>query len=147
MKGSQIEYTTRPANESDYHYCYQLTKENMYDLFCRHWGGWVASAFRKDFDVDSTTIIIHNLSRVGYFSLKRNEQRLYLDNLQLSKSFQGQGLGTIILKTILNNNESRQIDLTTFSDNLAVNLYKRFGFVIVDREGFTVHMTKYPSHH
>ena len=109
-------------------------------------GWWVASAFRKNFDVDSTTIILHNSSRVGYFSLKTNEQELHLDNLQLSKSFQGQGLGTKIVKTILKNNELRQIGLTTFSDNPAINLYEKFGFVIVDREGSTVYMTKYPPH-
>lgn len=119
----------------------------MYDLFCRHWGGWIASAFRKDFDVDSTTVIIHKSSKVGYFSLKKNKKGLYLDNLQLSKSFQGKGLGTRILQTILDNNKLWHIDLTTFSDNPAINLYKKFGFVIVDIEESTVHMTKYPSHH
>lgn len=147
MKDNQINYVTRPANELDYQYCYKLTKENMYDLFCRHWGGWIASAFSADFDVDSTTIIIHKSSRIGYFSLKKNKKGLYLDNLQLSKSFQGKGLGTRVLKTILNNNKLRQIGLTTFSDNPAINLYKKFGFIIVDIEGSTVHMTKYPSDH
>ena len=39
MAGNQIDYMTRPANEFDYQYCYKLTQENMYDLFCRYWGG------------------------------------------------------------------------------------------------------------
>ena len=147
MKDKQIDYITRPASELDYQYCHKLTKENMYDLFCRHWGGWIASAFRKDFDVDSTTIIIHKSSRVGYFSLKRNIAELYLDNLQLSQSFQRQCLGTRILKNILINNKLQQISLTTFSDNPAIHLYRKIGFVVTAREGFTVHMSKYPPHH
>jgi len=101
MKDKQIDYITRPASKLDYQYCYKLTKENMYDLFCRHWGGRSASAYRENFDVDSTTIIIHNSSRVDYFSLKRNKAELYLDNLQLSRSIQGQGFGTRILKKYL----------------------------------------------
>ncbi len=44
-----MEYTTRPATQADYTYCYRLTKRNMLALFTRHWGGWKPSCFRKDF--------------------------------------------------------------------------------------------------
>ena len=146
MKDNQINYITRPASDLDYQYCYELTKENMYDLFCRHWGGWIESSFRKDFDVDATTIIIHNSSRVGYFSLKRNSEELFLDNLQLSQSIQGQGLGTRILQNILSNNKLKQISLTTFADNPAINLYRKAGFAVIDRKELAVHMSKFPPH-
>lgn len=146
MKGDRIEYTTCLATERDYTYCYELTKENMYDLFCRHWGGWTASAFRDDFDLDATTIIVHNTSRVGYFSLKKNKQGLYLDNLQLSRSIQGRGLGTRILQDILARHQFEQINLTTFIDNPAIYLYQKLGFVMTDSEGATIYMSKYPPH-
>ena len=146
MKSDRLEYQTRPATEIDYQYCYELTKVNMYDLFCRHWGGWVASAYRDDFDLDATTIIIHNSSRVGYFSLKKNKQELYLDNLQLSRSIQGRGLGTRILRDIFARHQFEQISLTTFLDNPAIHLYRKLDFTITDREGLIIHMTKYPPH-
>ena len=146
MKSDLIEYQTRPATEQDYQYCYELTKKNMYDLFCRHWGGWVASAYSDDFDLDATTIITHNSSRVGYFSLKTNQPGLYLDNLQLTRSIQGRGLGTRILQDILALHQFEQVSLTTFIDNPAIHLYRKLGFVTTDSEGATIHMSKYPPH-
>ncbi len=82
MSDKQIKYITRPATALDYQYCYKLTKENMFELFSRHWGGWVASSFRNDFNVDETTIILCNTWRIGYYSIKENDEEIYLGNLQ-----------------------------------------------------------------
>lgn len=144
MTNKKIDYTTRPATNLDYRYCYKLTKQNMFDLFCRHWGGWVSSAFRDDFNVDATTMILCGKRRIGYYSLKDEEEGLYLDNLQLSPLVQGKGIGTDILKTILHCNKYKQIRLTTFSDNQAFYLYQKLGFVVTGSDGAMVYMKKCP---
>ncbi|MEO0376114.1 MAG: GNAT family N-acetyltransferase, partial [Cyanobacteria bacterium P01_A01_bin.17] len=118
------------------------TRQNMLDLFSRHWGGWVPSAFRHDFELQTTTMIIHKNQRIGYFSLKEEADGVFLDNIQLSTTVQGLGLGTEILKSILANNSARPIRLTTFSDNPAIRLYKKLGFTAVKQEGATVHMIR-----
>ena len=80
-----IDYLLRPATKADYQYCYDLTKQNMFELFCRHWGEWNPSVFRDDFNAGNTTIIILDEQRIGYFSLKKtNEDTVYLENIQLS---------------------------------------------------------------
>ena len=140
----KVEYAVRPAIEADYQYCYRLTKKNMSDLFCRHWGGWIASAFRKGFDVETVTIVIVNRRRAGYFSKKRNQECLYIDNIQLSSSIQGRGIGTAILERMLREHRSEMICLTTFSDNPAKHLYERLGFTVTERKGATIRMTKLP---
>jgi ribosomal protein S18 acetylase RimI-like enzyme len=141
----QTEYSIRPATEADYPYCYRLIKRNMFDLFCHHWGGWGRGAFRKGFDAETVSMVIVNNRRAGYFCLKRIQEGLYLDNIQLSPSIQGRGVGTAILKDILREHSSEMILLTTFSDNPAKHLYERLGFALTERKGATLRMTKFPK--
>ncbi|MGL5943194.1 MAG: GNAT family N-acetyltransferase [Waterburya sp.] len=114
-------------------------------LFSRHWGGWVSSAFRHDFNADETTMILCNAQTIGYYSLKENCEGVYLQNLQLSSVVQGKGIGTEVLKNILNSNKLKSIRLTTFLDNPAIHLYQRLGFIITKHNGATVNMTRYPQ--
>ncbi|MEM9908317.1 MAG: GNAT family N-acetyltransferase [Cyanobacteria bacterium P01_D01_bin.44] len=137
-----MNYETRPATEADYPFCYELTKQNMFDLFTRHWGGWVSSAFRNDFNAKNTEIITLDGQRVGYFSLKENDNEFHLDNIQLSPNLHGKGIGTAILENILHNKASKPILLTTFLDNPAIRLYERLGFTVTDQDGETVHMVR-----
>ena len=137
---TETNYRLRPATEADYQFCYGLLKQNMFELFSRHWGGWKPDAFRQDFCPANITIVTIEGRDVGYFSLKETETGLYLENIQLLPSFQGKGVGTIILKRILQDNVSKPIELTTFTDNPAIRLYKRLGFDVTGREGETVRM-------
>lgn len=57
MEAQSMKYDLRRENQGDYEFCYELTKQNMYDLFCRHWDGWLDSEFRKGFVVDNIQII------------------------------------------------------------------------------------------
>lgn len=134
-------YQLRPATEADYKYCYDLTKQNMLELFSRHWGGWEPSTFRKDFRAENITIVAIAGRNVGFFSLKETDSGLYIENIQLSPSIQGRGIGTAILKSILSNNASHTVRLITFTDNPAMHLYNRLGFEVTRREGETVFMT------
>ena len=139
---TEINYQPRPATESDYQYCYDLLKQNMFGLFSRHWGGWKPDAFRQDFCPANTTIVTIKGRNVGYFSLKGTEAGLYLENIQLLPSVQGRGLGTVILKRILQDNASKPIELTTFTDNPAIRFYERLSFEVIGREGETIRMLK-----
>lgn len=137
-----MEYALRSANTSDYVYCHRLTKRNMYDLFCKHWGGWVASEFRKGFEAADVTMIIIAGKRAGFLSLKSAPDSVYIDNIQLSTRWQRQGLGTEILNHLLMANAGMCVCLTTFIDNPAMRLYERLGFSIMERDGMTVKMEK-----
>lgn len=136
------EYTIRPATPDDYWYCYRLTKTNMLDLFTRHWGGWVPAKFREGFDVDAISIIVIAGRRVGYSSVKRQPNGLYVDNIQLSRPLRRRGIGTSILKQLIADNPTTDIHLTTFSDNPAMRLYGRLGFTVTKRDGATIKMSR-----
>lgn len=140
-----MNYYLRQATEDDYDFCYKLTKHNMYDLFCRHWGGWLDSEFRKDFVADNIQIIKVAENKIGYFSYEIGQCSLYIDNIQISSQFQGQGIGTKILMDFLKANQDAVIRLTTFDDNPAKLLYDKLGFKVIVRNGFTITMEKVPK--
>ncbi len=137
-----MEYTTRPATQADYTYCYRLTKRNMLALFTRHWGGWKPSCFRKDFRAHTTTIILRAGRRAGYFSIQATEEEIYIENIQVSPPLQGSGMGTQLLEQIIATSRGKRIALTTFVDNPALRLYQRLGFRITQQKGETVRMAR-----
>ena len=136
-----LNYQLRLATETDYQFCYDLTKQNMLTLFSRHWGGWIDSAFREGFHAEETTIIRVDGCDVGYFSLKDTAEYLHLSNIQLSPAVQRQGIGSSVIKEVLRD-ATKEVRLTTFSDNPAMRLYKRLGFEVRSCDGETVHMVK-----
>jgi len=142
--GAQLEYILRPASEADYQYCYRLTKRNMYDLFCRHWGGWNPSKFRQSFHPENISMIIINGRRVGYLSIKNDDIGIYIDNVQLSPALHGRGIGTDVLGELLNRHKQDTISLTTFTDNPVKRLYERLGFRVTKVEGMTLRMSRIP---
>ena len=137
-----MEYVLRPATADDYRYCYCLTKRNMCELFSRHWGGWVASQFRKGYDAADVTMIIVGGRRAGYLALKVAADSIYIDNIQLSSVHRGKGLGTAILRGLLREHAGRRVHLTTFADNPARRLYERLGFVVTETDRATLRMER-----
>ncbi|MCS3903625.1 ribosomal protein S18 acetylase RimI-like enzyme [Methylohalomonas lacus] len=137
-----MEYGLRQATEDDYEFCYDLTKQNMYDLFCRHWGGWVDSEFRKGFVIENIQILLVHGQRIGYFCCKVSEDSIYIDNLQIASRYQGRGIGGKILSDFLDRHRDTVIKLTTFVDNPAAKLYERLDFQVVEKNGPTIKMEK-----
>jgi ribosomal protein S18 acetylase RimI-like enzyme len=137
-----MDYELRPATSDDYAYCYRLTKRNMYDFFCKHWGGWFPTEFRKGFVVENTSMVIIAGKRAGYLSVRKEPTSIYIDNIQLSPIRQIQGIGTELLNCLLTTHSSVSIHLTTFEDNPAKRLYERIGFVVVEKNGMTIKMEK-----
>jgi ribosomal protein S18 acetylase RimI-like enzyme len=140
-----MDYALRPATADDYAYCYRLTKRNMQDLFCKHWGGWVPAKFRKGFVVENIAMVIIAGKRAGYLSVIKEPISIYIDNIQLSPAWQGQGIGTSLLNRLFDTHSRVSIRLTTFEDNPAKRLYERMGFVVLERNGMTVKMEKRPN--
>lgn len=116
----------------------------MYDLFCKHWGGWIPTEFRKGFVVENISMVIIADKRAGYLSVMKEPTSIYIDNIQLSPPWQCQGIGTIILNRLLAKHSRVNIRLATFEDNPAKRLYEQMGFVVVERNGMTIKMEKMP---
>lgn len=140
-----MEYEFLQATVSDFEFCYELTKQNMYNLFCRHWGGWADSEFRKGFIAENIQIIVMNNKRIGYLSHKMDGEYIFIDNIQIASEYQGRGIGTKVLADLLARYQNYVIRLTTFIDNPAKHLYERLAFVIYEQNGSTIKMEKRPN--
>lgn len=137
---------TREYQEGDYEkYIRTLTKDNMQDLFKKNFGGWSNQVSDKKFKniiKDETghvdLFFIEDLF-VGYVSYneEKNKKNSYLINdIHITKEFQGKGHGTTILNnTIAKVKElgANQVKIFVFLDNPAVEFYKANKFQEVEK--------------
>lgn len=117
----------------------------MYELFCRHWGGWIPAEFRRGFVINNISMVIIAGKRAGYLNVIKEPKPIYIVNFQLSPIWQNKGIGTKLLSHLLSLYSRDSIELTTFEDNPAKRLYERMGFVVIEKNGMTVKMEKQPK--
>lgn len=68
---------------------------------------------------------------IGSILLKDIQEGKLIDEIYIEKEFRNNGIGTDIIKKLIENNES--IYLWVYKDNTkAVSLYKRLGFKVID---------------
>lgn len=68
---------------------------------------------------------------IGSVCIRDLENAKLLDEIYLEKEFRNKGIGTDIIRKIIENNES--VCLWVYKENIkAVSLYKRLGFKIID---------------
>ncbi len=92
----------------------------------------------EEFQKNSVFLIEKNNEIVGDTSFeKRGDGSVYISGLSITPRFQGQGIGRVAVKILLDEklrNEKR-ITLVTHPDNsIALSLYQSFGFVVGERK-------------
>ena len=123
------------VTDIDINKVYELTKEHVYTY-----------ETRKEFNVDKVlerikidllnrkeTInkIYLNDKHVGYVSIIKRDDGLELSDFYIFKEYQNQGIGTQVLKILIN--QYQHLYLYVFKNNLrAINLYQRLGFSIIE---------------
>lgn len=76
---------------------------------------------------------------IGSVCIRDLENVKLLDEIYLEKEFRNKGIGTDIIRKIIENNES--VYLWVYKENIkAVLLYKRLGFKIIDETEFRYYM-------
>ena len=118
----------------------------MQSFYIKHNLEWKAKAYRRNFTPKYIKILEYNKRRVGFYKLTFKEDCWYLADLQISWLLRGKGIGTKILwiiETIVKKEWHNKIELKVFFDNLAVNLYKRLGYSILEKESERFLMVKY----
>ncbi len=80
-----------------------------------------------------SSIIIDN-NVVGCLLLIKEDDGILLDEIYLEEEYRNKGIGTDIMKKVLNDNEI--VYLWVYKDNIrAISLYKRLGFIVIDDKG------------
>ena len=79
-------------------------------------------------EIEQYKIILCNKKRVGCLLVIQHEDGIMLDEIYLEEEYRNKGIGTDIIRKILNNNI---VYLWVYKENTrAIKLYKQLGFII-----------------
>lgn len=128
-------YILRKYKNTDYEFVYEV-KKNAYKKYVEQcWGKWNEIDQRNRFKesmgntFDRTYIIMFNDERIGFYQGQVvNERTYYIENICIIPEYQGKGIGTEILKSVINEYSDKNIEIQYFKQNPVGNLYKKLGF-------------------
>lgn len=129
-------YILRKYENSDYEFVYGV-KKNAYEKYVEQcWGEWNDIDQRDRFKEfinktsDRIYIIMINDKRIGFYQGQLvNDKTYYIENICIIPEYQGKGIGTEIIKSILEQYSDKNIEIQYFKQNPVGELYKRLGFV------------------
>lgn len=129
--------TLREITNNDFQFLYSLLFETMNDYYVSTYGRW-DDEIEKNYLTDEINqypyfIIIADEEPVGCISLKESDNRIFINELLILPNYQNKGIGTYILKNIIQSNyRNKIIELEVLSVNIkAIKLYKRIGFTSI----------------
>ena len=128
-------YILRKYENTDYEFVYEV-KKNAYKKYVEQcWGKWddidQKNRFKESMEktFDRTYIIMFNNERIGFYQGQVvNERTYYIENICITPKYQGKGIGTEILKSVINEYSDKNTEIQYFKQNPVGNLYKKLGF-------------------
>lgn len=128
--------TLREVTTDDADFLYRLHRAAMQAYVVQTWGQWdetwQSQYFQQHFDPSACQIIVIQGQDVGAISVVRRVTDIFLSNIELLPAYQGHGIGTQIIKTLLDeaHQEGVAITLQVLKVNPARRFYERLGFSI-----------------
>jgi ribosomal protein S18 acetylase RimI-like enzyme len=122
----------RAAHAEDFDYCAHLYFEGMENIIkelnldvAAH-----AAGFRQRWDVTRVRIVTLDGTNIGWLQSFVKDDALFLGQLFVDKSLRGQGIGTELVKGLIEEAASagRAVTLGVVKTNPALRLYERLGF-------------------
>ena len=147
-----MEFTLRPASAADYEWLWELKRMTMQAHVEATWGSWDDAAqeafFRRSFSPETVQLILVDAANAGLLHLERKPSELFLANIQIHPAFQNRGLGTAVIKTVMES--ARLLQLPVRLQVLTVNhaareLYLRLGFAVTSETNTHVIMRWHPQ--
>lgn len=132
--------TLRQATTADYDFLYDLHRQAMRPYVDATWGwveAWQEEYFRKKFDPAPRQIIQVAGQDIGVLVYEDKPDHRYLALLELLPAYQGRGIGTAVVKDLLQWADDHQMRLLLHvlkTNPRARQLYQRLGFVICGEE-------------
>ena len=125
-----------PYTDNDYEFVYEV-KKNAYKKYVEEcWGSWIEEDQRKYYEKfintvkENAFIIMDNDKRIGFYNGELLDNGNYeIGNICIIPEYQGNGIGTKILKEIIEKYKDREIEIQYFKQNPVGKLYERLGFL------------------
>lgn len=136
---NRSQYNMRPYIDNEYHnykeFVYQ-TKKNAYKSYVEaNWGPWNEDDQRKHYERFISTveedawIIQMNGKDIGFYNGMTLEDGSYeIGNICIIPEYQGKGIGTQVLKDIMELHKGQDLHIQYFKQNPVGKLYERLGF-------------------
>jgi len=135
-----MHYTLRTCTDSDREWAYALKREAYLEVVERQFGPWdeerQRSMFAGRWNPAISQIIMIDGAGVGLVATEDRSDELWVDEIQLSRAWQGRGIGTaVMLDLIARANAARKpVRLRVLLENpRARSLYERLGFRVTGR--------------
>lgn len=148
-----IEHVTlRKYTNNDYKFVYEV-KKNAYKKYVEEcWGEWEEETQQKYFKnfinqvKDNAYIIQYDNNDIGFYNGEILKNGNYeIGNICIIPEYQGKGIGTNILKYMLEKYCDTNIEIQYFKQNPVGNLYERLGFEKSGETDFHYQMIKSKS--
>lgn len=126
--------TKRLAEEADKEFVRSVHHRAYRDVVMRQYGAWDEKAQNNFFDdawcATTHQIIICEDVPCGYMCVEYRDEDIYIREIVIDNEFQGKGVGTFLLREIIEDARVRRIPvrLGTQRTNRAINLYQKLGF-------------------
>ena len=153
---NEKQYNMRPYINNEFHNDYDFVyevKKNAYKKYVEEcWGSWIEEDQRnyfKDFIVqvkENAYIIQLNGKDIGFYNGETLEDGSYeIGNICIIPEYQGRGIGTEILKDMIELHQQEDIHIQYFKQNPVGSLYKRLGFEENGETKFHYQMIKHAA--
>ena len=127
------DWQLRPAEERDREFLYQVKKQSNFGYISDLWG-WDEDFQRREFARDfqqirEFSVITVDGADAGFLQLQSGSDFLNVAEIHLLPPFQGQGIGSAVLRDIQADAEGLPVLIGCFRANKrAYQLYQRLGF-------------------
>ena len=150
---NRSQYNMRPYIDNEYHdykeFVYQ-TKKDAYKKYVEEiWGPWNEDDQRTYYENFINTyqndawIIQLNGQDIGFYNGATLEDGSYeIGNICIIPEFQGRGIGTQVLKDIIELHKDQDLHIQFFKQNPVGKLYERLGFIPSGETEFHYQMIK-----
>ena len=133
------QYNMRPYIDNEYHnykeFIYQTKKEAYKKYVEECWGSWNEEDQRKYFEnfintvSDDAWIIQLNGKDIGFYNgLTLDDGNYEIGNICIIPEYQGKGIGTQVLKDVMELHKDQDLHIQYFKQNPVGSLYERLGF-------------------
>jgi len=142
-----MRYSLRPATNADRAFLDQLRRAAYAALFDATWGGWDEARHERHFAASwergGIQVVEVDGAPVGMLQLREVDDGVQIAEIQLLPERQNRGLGTRLLRDVLERATERGRDVvlaTGLKNTDACRLYARLGFAETERTKTHVHM-------
>lgn len=129
----------RPATDEDQAFARDLARRGLLVYYGQYSLLWQDEGFDAGWAGRENWLLCRGAQRLGFTSLSRDRQALFIREVHIAPAFQNQGLGRQVLTTVCAMALAQGLEkvrLTVFKSNRAQELYTRLGFEIVGQDAY-----------